>query len=146
MITIHNLRNSNSKKKKRIGRGNASGHGTYSTRGIKGQRSRSGGRSGLKLKGFKQILSSIPKVKGFKRQSDDIQIINLTDLNDKFSDNAEILIESLYKEGVIRSVKKGVKILGNGELKLKGLKINGCDISKSAREKVEKNGGEVKTN
>ncbi|MFH0854592.1 MAG: 50S ribosomal protein L15 [bacterium] len=144
MLSLHNLKKSKSKKlKKRVGRGNASGHGTYSTRGQKGQRARSGGRSGLKLKGFKQILSSVPKNKGFKRSVEETQIINLEILNAKFSDNSEVSAELLYKEGLIKDIKKGVKILGNGKLKLNGLKIIGCDISKSAKEKIEKNGGTI---
>lgn len=144
MLSIQNLKNPKGKRsKKRVGRGNASGHGTYSTRGIKGQRSRSGGKGGLKIKGFKQVLSSIPKLRGFKRRQEDIQIINVSELNHKFLDNTEINAESLYKEGLIKTVKKGVKVLGNGELKIKGLKVSGCEASKSAKEKIKKNGGEV---
>ncbi|MFA6254919.1 MAG: hypothetical protein WC675_02675 [Patescibacteria group bacterium] len=52
-LTLHNLKvNKKARKKsKRVGRGNASGHGTYSTRGLKGQKSRSGGKGGLKRRG-----------------------------------------------------------------------------------------------
>jgi len=53
------------KKRKRVGRGNSSGHGTYSTRGLKGQKSRSG-VSGLKRLGMRQVLLRTPKYKGFK--------------------------------------------------------------------------------
>lgn len=53
-------------KKKRLGRGNSSGSGNYSGRGMKGQKSRSGGKSNLKYKGLKDRLSSIPMQKGIK--------------------------------------------------------------------------------
>ncbi|OGF21247.1 50S ribosomal protein L15 [Candidatus Falkowbacteria bacterium RBG_13_39_14] len=144
MLVLHNLKKpKGNRSKKRVGRGNASGHGTYSTRGIKGQRSRSGGKGGLKIKGFKQLLSSIPKLRGFKRLQEDVQIVNVSELNNKFFDNSEINVENLYKKGLIKTVKKGVKVLGNGELKVKGLKVSGCEVSKSAREKIEKNGGAI---
>ncbi len=66
-LQLHNLqpRPGAKKRRKRIGRGNASGHGTYSTRGMKGQRARSGGRSGLKKLGMKRIIASLPKLGGF---------------------------------------------------------------------------------
>ncbi|MCK4554160.1 hypothetical protein KAU19_04310, partial [Candidatus Parcubacteria bacterium] len=68
MLRLHNIKPNKKavKKRKRVGRGNASGHGTYSGRGIKGQRSRSGGKSGLKRLGMKMILRNIPKKRGFK--------------------------------------------------------------------------------
>ena len=63
MLTLHNLKSKKGvrKKKRRLGRGNSSGRGTYCGRGQKGQRSRSGGKKGLKLKGFKQSLQKILK-------------------------------------------------------------------------------------
>ncbi len=65
IITLSSLKpQKNRKKKKRVGRGNSSGHGTYSGRGIKGQRSRSGGKKGLKLKGLKVFISQVKKAKG----------------------------------------------------------------------------------
>ncbi len=67
MLTLHNLKKSKGiTKSKRLGRGNSSGVGTYSTRGMKGQRSRSGGKSGLIARSINSYLLRIPKVKGFK--------------------------------------------------------------------------------
>ena len=66
-----------SPRKKRVGRGNASGRGTYATRGLKGQRSRSGGKGGLKLRGFKQSLQKVPKLRGFKSPNPANQTVSL---------------------------------------------------------------------
>lgn len=142
MITLSNLKNSNNKKRKRVGRGNASGHGTYSTRGIKGQKARSG-RKNLKIKGFKQILSSVPKNRGFKSAQDKPQIINIEDINKNYKEGAIVNIESLYANKLIDSKKRRVKILAKGEFKIKNLKIEGCELSKIASHQVEKMGGTV---
>lgn len=143
MLTLHNLAKSKSKKsKKRIGRGNASGHGTYSTRGIKGQRARSGGRKSLKMKAIRKMVLSVPKARGFKRFSDNVQIINLSDLNN-FAESAKINKEILFKKGLVENQKDQVKILGCGELKIKGLNIEGCALSKKAKEQIEKMGGTI---
>lgn len=68
MLTINNLKPAVGSKHcpKKVGRGNASGHGTYSCRGGKGQTARSGGGRGLKLRGFKALMQSTPKLGGFR--------------------------------------------------------------------------------
>lgn len=146
MLTLHNLAKSKSKKsKKRVGRGNASGHGTYSTRGIKGQRARSGGRKSLKMKSIRRMVLSVPKARGFKRSSANIQVVNLADLNN-FAENDKINKEILFKKKLADNKNDKVKILGRGELKIKGLNIEECELSKTAKEQIEKMGGVVKTN
>ena len=91
------------KRKKRIGRGNASGHGSYSTRGLKGQRSRSGGRNKLKRLGFKKILAQTPKMRGFKSGKPKNQAVNLEALNKVFTAGAKINVKSLLKAGLVNS-------------------------------------------
>lgn len=125
---------------KRVGRGNASGHGTYSTRGMKGQRSRSG-VSGLKRLGMKPMLLNIPKSRGFKSITPKYAVINFTDLNKTFKDNAVVNVSILKRLGVIDVVGRGVKLLGNGELKIKGLVVKGLVASATARAEIEKQGG-----
>jgi len=144
-LGLHNLKpNLNSKRKiKRIGRGNASGHGTYSTRGLKGQRARSGGRSGLKQKGWRHILLSAPKLRGFKSLYSKGQIVNLVDLEKKFNDGEKITPQVLAEKKLIANAHFLVKILGKGELNKK-LEIVGCSVSASAKEKIEKIGGQIK--
>ena len=139
-LGLHNLKVSagSTKKKKRVGRGNSSGHGTYSTRGLKGQRSRSGGKGGLKRLGLKQIILQTPKKKGFTSNRPKNQTVNLSELNDKFKDGALISPQSLLKAGLIKDAKVAVKILGNGELKIKDLKFKDVKMSQIVLEKTGK--------
>lgn len=130
------------KKKKRVGRGNASGHGTYSTRGLKGQKSRSG-VSGLKRLGMRQVLLRTPKKKGFKSTKPKNQVINLGQLNGFFKDSDIVSPETLLEKKLILSNKASIKILANGELKLKNLKFSKIKISSSALEKIKESGSTV---
>jgi len=130
------------KRKKRVGRGNASGHGTYATRGLKGQRSRSGGKGGLKFKGLKANIQNIPKLGGFKSLKPKLAVVNLKDLEKNFSDNEIVTAAKLKSKGLIKSIRPGVKILGMGKLDKK-LILKVDKISESAREAVEKAGGKI---
>ncbi|MFH1233342.1 MAG: 50S ribosomal protein L15 [Patescibacteria group bacterium] len=144
-LSLHTLKSTKSmtKNRKRIGRGNASGHGTYSTRGQKGQKSRTGGKNNLKRLGFKKILASLPKNRGFKSKQLKNQVINLFDINKYFKDGSEINSMSLLKAGLIDAVKAPVKILANGELKLKNLEFKGIKVSEVVKEQIEKLGGKI---
>lgn len=130
------------KRIKRVGRGTGSGHGKTSTRGHKGQRSRSG--SGIRP-GFEggqmPLQRRIPK-RGFNNIfKKEYAIVNIRDLN-VFDDGTEVTPLLLWEEGIINSVKDGVKILGDGELEKK-LFIQTHKISKQAEEKVLALGGKV---
>ena len=144
-LSLHTIRpaRGSAKNKKRIGRGNASGHGSYSTRGQKGQRSRSGGRNKLKRLGFKQILAATPKNRGFKSGRPKNQVVNLKDLNDNFSAGAKINAVSLVKAGLARTVKEKIKILGQRELILKNLEFEGVKLSDSVKLQIEKMHGKI---
>jgi len=130
------------KSKKRVGRGPGSGMGTYSTRGLKGQNSRSGGgvRPGFEG-GQTPLIKRIPK-KGFnRRKSIDFSIINVEELN-RFKSGEDVTIEKLRQNGLAEKKDK-VKILGKGTIEKK-LTIHAHKFSKSAKEKIEKAGGEIK--
>ena len=144
-LSLHTIKpaRGSSRRRKRVGRGNASGHGTFSTRGTKGQRSRSGGRNKLKRLGFKKILAQIPKNRGFKSDKPKNQVVNLKDINKHFTEGAKINVLSLYKIDLINSAADQVKILGQGELELKNLEFFGIKFSQSAKEQVEKLGGKI---
>lgn len=124
------------KKRKRIGRGNASGHGTYSTRGLKGQKSRSG-VSNLKRLGFKATLRRIPKKRGFKSLEEKFQVVNLKDINKFFKEGETVNPETLFTKGLVRSLESKIKILGMGELNLKNIKFEGVKFSESAKKAVK---------
>lgn len=124
------------KKRKRVGRGNASGHGTYSTRGQKGQKSRSG-VSGLKRLGMKKQLLQIPKTRGFKSGQAKSQVVSLAQINNNFKDGAAITPKSLLAKELIGTIKLPVKVLGGGELRIKDIKFEGVKVSESVRKQLE---------
>jgi len=129
--------------KKRVGRGNGSGHGTYSSRGMKGQNQRSGGtrRPGFEG-GQTPLIRILPKLHGFKSINRiKYSVINLKDLN-VFDDGAKVTKEMLLEKGIIRNKKRPVKILGDGEL-TKKLTIIADAAANTAKAKIEKAGGKL---
>src|SRR6476660_7858151 len=135
--------------RKRVGRGLGSGKGRYSGRGIKGQKSRAGShamRAGFEG-GQMPLFMRIPKLRGatskdampvgpFRTYT---QPVNVADL-DRFDAGAEVTPEALKAKGLIRTLRKDVKLLGTGEL-TKKLTISVHGASATAREKVEAAGG-----
>lgn len=126
------------KKRKRIGRGNASGTGTYSGKGLKGQNSRSG-VSGLKRLGMKQVLLRTPKVRGFKSGREKAQVVNLIDINKNFKDGESVNPGSLFAKKLVDKKEKTIKILAKGELKIKNLKFSNVKMSESVKKQIEGN-------
>ncbi len=120
MLSLNTIKKTkgSSKKIKRVGRGNASGHGTYSTRGLKGQKSRSG-VSGLKRLGMKKQLLAIPKVRGFKSHKPKNQIVSVKAINSHFKDNELVSPTTLFEKKLISSAQLPVKILGKEKLTVK---------------------------
>lgn len=140
---LHNLKRpkGNRHGKKRVGRGSGSGKGNFSTKGIKGQKARSGGRARLKRRAaFQQLLIRTPKLRGFKRQSPEISIVNLSALEAKFQENAIITPADLIKIRLIKKTPGGVKILADGKL-IKKLTVKAHYFSKSAKTAIEAAGG-----
>ncbi|MFA7314940.1 MAG: 50S ribosomal protein L15 [Candidatus Magasanikbacteria bacterium] len=128
------------KNVKRLGRGNASGKGSYSTRGIKGQRARSGGTRGIMRRAFKAQLQKVPKLRGFKSQAFKPETVTLAQLQKFAVEGTEVTPFFLKKLRVIRSTKKGAKIVAGGEL-TKKITIKNCLATKKAVEMIEKVGG-----
>ncbi|AVX21788.1 large subunit ribosomal protein L15 [Carboxydocella sporoproducens DSM 16521] len=127
----------------RKGRGIGSGLGKTAGRGHKGQKARSGGGVRPGFEGGQMPLQQrIPK-RGFNnaRFRKEIVAINVSALN-IFENGTEVTPELLVKAGVIKSVKDGVKILGNGELE-KALTVKVNSFSKSAVEKIQAAGGKA---
>lgn len=130
-------------QKKEVGRGVGSGHGTYSTRGMKGQKARSGARKRPGFEGGQTpLLRRTPKLRGFKSIYEKAQILNLEDLQKNFESGETITKEVLLKKKIIKSKNAKLKILGNGEL-TKKFAVEADSFSKSAKEKIEKAGGKI---
>ncbi|ACI21816.1 MULTISPECIES: 50S ribosomal protein L15 [Thermodesulfovibrio] len=132
------------KKAKRIGRGLGSGHGRYATKGLKGQKSRSGGAKGAGFEGGQMPLQRRVPKRGFSNApfKKEYAIVNLEDLN-KIIDEVDIITpETLLQKGIVKDLKDGLKILGNGEIK-KSITVKTNAISKSALQKIQSVGGKV---
>lgn len=132
------------KARKRIGRGNASGHGTTAGRGTKGQLSRSGGGKGAGFEGGQQPLAMrLPKLPGFKnRNRVEYAPVNVSRLEAKFNDGDVVDTQSLVAAGIIKRDYVLVKVLGDGEL-TKKLTVKASAFSASAKEKIEAAGGKA---
>ena len=130
------------KNTKRKGRGTATGQGKTGGRGMNGQNSRSGGGVRLGFEGGQMPLyRRIPK-RGFTNVfKKEWSIMNVSDLN-CYEDGTEITPELLAKEGKVKQVKAGVKILGEGKLEKK-LTVKANKFSKAAIEKIEAAGGKA---
>lgn len=143
VLTLSNLKaaRGSSRKKKTIGRGGK--RGTYSGRGMKGQRARSGGKRGLKARGFKQTLRRIPKNRGFKSLRAKMAVVNVGDLDRLFSADVIIGKNSLLKAGLIEKTADGVKVLGQGKISKK-LTVEAERFSASAEKMILQAGGQIK--
>ena len=132
------------KNRKRVGRGIGTGNGKTSGRGQKGQNSRSGGGVRVGFEGGQNPLVFRIAKKGFNNYefSTRYAVINISDL-EKFEDGAEVTPELLKEMGIVKNMKDGLKVLGNGEL-TKKLTVNANKLSKVAKEKIENAGGKAK--
>lgn len=130
------------KRTKRVGRGPGSGHGKTSTRGHKGQKARSGGGVRPGFEGGQMPLQRRLPKRGFTNIfKKEYAIVNVTDLN-IFEDGTEVTIELLQDVGLVKGVKDGVKILGNGDLEKK-LTVQANRFSKQAEDKITARGGKA---
>ena len=130
------------RKAKRVGRGPGSGHGRYSCRGLKGQRSRSGASIPARFEGGQMPLQRRLPKRGFTNIFRvERQILNVRDL-ERFDANSEVTVETLLDRGMINNLNRPVKLLGEGEL-TRPIKITVHACSKKAKEIVENAGGEV---
>lgn len=142
--TLHNLKNSpgSRKREKRVGRGNASGHGTYSTRGVKGQRARSGGRSGQQRRGMKRIVLATPKLGGFNSGKPRNRITSVGALEKFFKAGEKVTAQILEEKGLVARRAGKVKVLDTGSI-TKALELTGLLVSAGARAKIEAVGGKI---
>ncbi len=132
------------KNRKRIGRGNSSGHGTTAGRGTKGQLSRAGGGKGAGFEGGQQPLAMrLPKLTGFTNHGRvEFAPVNVARLEDLFESGETVDSEALVAKGVIKHAYVPVQVLGDGEL-TKALTVKVDKVSASAKAKIEAVGGKV---
>ena len=131
------------KRRKRVGRGNGSGHGKTCCRGHKGRGQRSGIGKRMGYEGGQNpAIARLPK-RGFSNANfrKDYQVINVSDL-DRFDDDTRIDGQVLQEAGLVEDAAKLIKVLGNGELKTK-LTVVASKFSVGAAEKIAQAGGTV---
>lgn len=130
------------KRNKRVGRGIGSGHGKTSCKGHKGQKARSGGTKGPGFEGGQMPLQRRVPKRGFKnRFAIEYAIINLKDIV-KIQDADIITPEILIDKGIIKDLKNGIKVLGNGDIQ-RPLTIKAHAFSASAISKISAAGGKA---
>ena len=140
----HQLRPPKGAKRRRkiVGRGDGSGHGSYSGKGMKGQKARSGGGVRLGFQGGQNpLVKSLPSLRGFTNIfRKDVSALNVRELALRFEAGASVGPDELKAKGLVKRSADAVKILGDGELD-RALTVRAHAFSASAREKIEKAGG-----
>lgn len=129
------------KSRKRVGRGDGSGHGTYSGRGCKGQKSRSGAKMGRGFEGGQlPLIKRLPQKRGFVNIfRTEYSVVNIGNLN-MFEAGSEVTPERLVAAGVVKSLRHPIKILGDGEINYP-LLVKANKFSAAAKAKIEAAGG-----
>ena len=136
------------KKRKRIARGEGSGHGGTATRGMNGQRSRSGAKYRAWFEGGQMPLQRRVPKRGFyshfrvEYQPDNLEALQKL-VDDNKLEDGKVDAVVLFKNGIISKAPLPYKILGRGELKAK-LEVEAHAFSASAKEKIESAGGTIK--
>ena len=142
----HQLRPPKGAKKRRkiVGRGDGSGHGSYSGKGMKGQKARSGGGVRLGFQGGQlRLIKSLPSLRGFTNIFRKEYIAINLDRLAIFPANSEVTPKLLAEVGMLKNSKQRIKVLGRGELEAP-LVVEAHKFSRSAREKIEAVGGQVR--
>ena len=142
----HTLSSAGSKtrKRKRIGRGDASGNGSYSGKGMKGQKSRSGGgvRPGFEG-GQLPLIKRLPSLRGFTNIfKTQYHAVNLDTILKMYPNGGDVSPGTLVETGVLKEQKLPLKVLGRGEINV-NLKVSAHKFTKSAKEKIETAGGTI---
>jgi large subunit ribosomal protein L15 len=129
--------------RKRVGRGNGSGHGTYSGRGCKGQKSRAGYKMRPGFEGGQlPLIKRLPRKRGFTNIfRTEYSTVNTGSLN-AFESGSEVTPEKLVAAGMVKSLRNPIKILADGDIN-HPLTVKANKFSASARTKIEAAGGKV---
>jgi len=131
------------KDRKRVGRGDGSGHGTYSGRGCKGQKSRSGYRMKRGFEGGQlPLIKRLPRKRGFVNIfRTEYSVININKLN-MFESGSEVTPERLVAAGVVKSLRHPIKVLAEGDIG-HPLLVKANKFSAAAKAKIEAAGGKA---
>ena len=143
-LNQHTFSPKNSRKKKRIGRGDSSGSGSFSGRGMKGQNSRSGGgvRPGFEG-GQIALIKRLPSLRGFNNIFKvQYSVVNIDSLNEIFPNGGEVDLDILVEKGAFKNTNRPLKVVGRGEGSA-AVNVKSHKCSASAKSKIEAAGGTV---
>ena len=143
-LNQHTFSPKNSRKKKRIGRGDSSGSGSFSGRGMKGQNSRSGGgvRPGFEG-GQIALIKRLPSLRGFNNIFKvQYSVVNIDSLNEIFPNGGEVDLDILVEKGAFKNTNRPLKVVGRGEPSA-AFNVKSHKCSASAKSKIEAAGGTV---
>lgn len=131
------------KNRKRVGRGDGSGHGSYSGRGCKGQKARAGYKTKPGFQGGQlPLVKRLPRKRGFVNMfRTEYSVININQLS-TFESGSEVTPERLVDAGLMKSLRLPVKILGDGDINYP-LVVKAHQFSVAAKAKIEAAGGRV---
>jgi len=131
------------RNRKRVGRGDGSGHGTYSGRGVKGQKARAGFKMRPGFEGGQlPLIQRLPRKRGFVNIfKTEYSVINISKLN-VFESGSEVTPDSMIAAGLVKSLRRPIKILAEGEIK-HPLTVTAHKFSTAAKAKIEAAGGRV---
>ena len=131
------------KSRKRVGRGDGSGHGTYSGRGCKGQKSRAGYKMRPGFEGGQlPLIKRLPRKRGFVNIHRQVySVININKLN-IFESGSEVTPERLVAAGVVKSLRHPIKVLAEGDIN-HPLLVKANKFSAAAKAKIEAAGGKT---
>jgi len=144
-MKLHELSPAEGSKKsaRRVGRGHGSGWGKTAGKGHKGQKARSGGGVRPGFEGGQMPLQRRVPKRGFNNIfADKVVTVNLSDLNRKFENGADVTVETLIAAGLVKNSFDAVKVLGNGKLEKK-LNVKVSAYSESAKAAIEAAGGKA---
>ncbi len=129
--------------RKRIGRGNGSGHGTYSGRGLKGQKSRAGYKMRPGFEGGQlPLIKRLPRKRGFNNIfRTEYSVVKVGSLN-QFEAGTEVTPEKMAAAGLVKSLRQPVKVLADGEIE-RAVTVKAARFSAAARAKIEAAGGKA---
>lgn len=144
-IGLHNLQRypGSVRRRKRVGRGLGSGHGTMSTRGTKGQRARSGGSKGIGRRTIRHLIMHLPKFKGMRGFVPKLACVQTDQLERHFAAGQTVDGAVLVKAGLVGTDRHGVKILAGGKPMTKAVTVKANAFSAGAKKIIEAAGGQA---
>lgn len=140
-VTLHNLVSApKTRGGKRLGRGNASGKGTYSSRGIKGQKARAGSGGMRRRSLMRALIKKIPKLGGFRPRHAKTVSVTLATVEKRYADGETIGRASLVAKKILtaRETRGAIKLIGATTIKKHFIVEKGIGLSKQARSSIEK--------